>query len=99
MTPEKREEQFRKEFERRRSRQLAGIALVVFLLVSLLWKIGHPGFLLRELSRSAAAVLELVTIAAFLLFSALNWRCPACGRYLGPNINIRGCRKCGARLQ
>jgi hypothetical protein len=96
---QKREEEVLKEFERRRSRQLTAIVLALFLLFSLLWKIGHPGILLGELSRSAATVLEVILIAAFVLFSAFNWRCPACGRYLGPNINPRGCRNCRARLR
>lgn len=99
MTFEKREDHVLKEFERRKSRQLTAIVLALFLLFSLLWKIRHPGIVLGELSRPAAFVLELILIAAFVLFSALNWRCPACGRYLGPNISPRGCRKCGARLR
>ena len=88
-----------REFRRRKTRQVYAVILVVFLLVSLVWKMGHPGFFLGGLSRPTVSLLELIVIAGFLLFSAVNWRCPACGRYLGANIDSRGCRKCGAKLQ
>lgn len=99
MTKENRERQVIREFGRRRARQLAAVVAVIFLMISLLWKMGHPGVLLGELSRSTVTALEVILIAGFVLFSSLNWRCPACGRYLGADINPRGCRKCGARLR
>lgn len=88
-----------REFRRRKARQVYAIILAVFLLISLVWKMGHPGFFLGELSRPTVSLLEIIVIAGFLLFSTVNWRCPACGRYLGPDIDPRGCRKCGAKLQ
>jgi hypothetical protein len=88
-----------REFRRRKTRQVYAIFLTVFLLISLVWKVGHPGFFLGELSRPTVSLLEVIVIAGFLLFSAANWRCPVCGRYLGPDINSRGCRKCGTKLQ
>jgi hypothetical protein len=40
-----------------------------------------------------------VLIAAFICFSAFNWRCPLCKKYLGSNINRHICKHCGTRLR
>jgi rRNA maturation endonuclease Nob1 len=40
-----------------------------------------------------------VVIIAFIGFSAFNWRCPSCKRYLGADINRHMCKKCGTRLR
>ncbi len=99
MASRKQEGEIFREFKRRRTRQLTAIALALFSLLSLAWKLNHPGLLLGELSRTTVTALEIIFIAAFALFSGLNWRCPACNRYLGRDINPPGCRKCGARLR
>ena len=41
----------------------------------------------------------LVLVVGALIFSFLNWRCPACKGYLGKAISPRFCVKCGAVLQ
>jgi len=40
-----------------------------------------------------------VTILAVLIFSLINWRCPACRAYIGKKWNPRFCSKCGTQLQ
>jgi Zn finger protein HypA/HybF involved in hydrogenase expression len=40
-----------------------------------------------------------VSIASFLVFTSLNWRCPACNKNLGADIHRRVCKKCGSRLR
>lgn len=45
----------------------------------------------------ATAVFALV--AGALGFSLRNWRCPACGGYLGKAISPKFCSKCGVPLQ
>lgn len=87
-----------RRFRHRRSRQLAAIAAVIVLLVSILWKMNHPGVLTGEISRTVALFLEGALIAAFLFYSAYNWRCPSCGRYLGGDISPSRCRACGIRF-
>jgi hypothetical protein len=44
-----------------------------------------------------AAIITL-TIGA-LIFSVINWRCPACGKHLGGSIDPRKCQKCGFKFR
>lgn len=87
------------EFRRRKTRQLWAIAVTLFLLVALSWRQSHPGILFGEISSGAVLAGEIVVIAAFIIFSASNWRCPSCGRYLGGDIGRRRCGRCGAHLR
>lgn len=98
MIGQNREKDVIQEFRNRRNRQLAAIAISVFLLIALLWRHSHPGLIFGELSKTAVTIGEIAIIAGFIIFSATNWRCPACGRYLGRDINLRRCRKCRAVL-
>lgn len=41
----------------------------------------------------------LAVVIGVLAFSFRNWRCPACGRYLGREMSPRFCSKCGVALQ
>jgi hypothetical protein len=36
-----------------------------------------------------------VAVAALLLFSLVNWRCPSCNKYLGKGSAPTYCPKCG----
>ncbi len=93
------DEQVILEFRRRRTRQLVAIAVTLFLLVALPWRQSHPGILFGEISSGAVLAGEIVVMAAFIIFSASNWRCPSCGRYLGGDLGRRRCKRCGQRLQ
>lgn len=99
MTLPGREQQKIREFKRRKIRQAWAVGIALFLVLSVLWKLNHPGLFTGTLSRSTAFLLEIVIIAAFIAFSALNWRCPSCSRYLGPDIARKVCRHCKTRLQ
>lgn len=84
------------EFSRRKLRQwLLGIPLgVVF--VALLWARRHPDYGLMTLLVPAAAVVGIGSA----VFSYYNWRCPACGGYLGKYAWMRGCcPKCHTALR
>ncbi len=40
----------------------------------------------------------LLFVGLCLAFSHLNWRCPACGRYLGESLDHSHCPGCGISL-
>lgn len=52
-----------------------------------------------EISRHTAFKLQAIVILLFVNFTALNWRCPSCRKYLGHDLGKKICRKCGARLE
>jgi hypothetical protein len=100
MLPRKddKDKQIMREFALRQSRQFlaVSVALLLLLFLALLYKRQD---LFGELSKDAVFAAEIVIFASFIGFSAFNWRCPTCKRYLGHNINRRMCRKCGTRLR
>ena len=91
-------EHIMRDFGLRRGRQQFAIAATLFLLLFLALLHNRPN-LLGEFSKNAAIATQLVVIAAFIGFSAYNWRCPSCNKYLGSYINRRICKQCGTRLQ
>jgi hypothetical protein len=87
-----------KDFQVRQSRQFFAMAITLLLLIFFVLLYKRPD-LFGEISKHTIFAAELVIIAAFIGFSAANWRCPACNKYLGPDINRRVCRKCRTRLR
>ncbi len=87
-----------RDFHARQSRQLVAIAITLFLVMlsAVLYK--RPG-VLGDFSKSALFGAQIVSIASFLVFTSLNWRCPACNKNLGADIHRRVCKKCGSRLR
>lgn len=92
------DEQIRREFVLRRDRQLLAIAIGLILVVFLAMLPNRPD-LMGDFSKSALVGAQIAIIAAFAAFSAFNWRCPSCNKYLGGNINRYKCHKCGTRLR
>lgn len=91
-------EQIRLGFHQLQSRQIIAIAIAMFIvmLCAVLYK--RPG-VLGEYSKAALFSVQVVTIGVFIIFTSYNWRCPACAKFLGADINKHGCRKCGTRLR
>lgn len=87
-----------KEYRARQSRQIIAIAAAIFLVMlgAVLHK--RPD-LIGPIPQSVIFGLQAITIAGFLGYTFVSWRCPACGKRLGSNINRSLCGKCGARLQ
>jgi DMSO reductase anchor subunit len=92
------EERVTKEFRKRQSRQIVAMAIVLFLVLLAAVVHKRPD-IFGEISRPLLFAAQAVGIALFIGFTSMNWRCPACGKYLGGDIYRRFCRKCGARLQ
>lgn len=86
------------EFKRRRTKQI--IAVIPFIAAMI------PLFLLDEAGPAGLFGISSIVIGstciailiAGLIFSVINWRCPACNSYLGKTISPRFCQKCGAQL-
>jgi hypothetical protein len=91
-------DEIKREFRMRQNRQIVAIAAAMFivLLSAVLYK--RPD-LLGAISGRTLFGLQAITIAAFLGFSAYNWRCPSCDSYLGGDLHRQRCGKCGAWLQ
>ncbi len=86
-------ERIKAEYEKRRRRQgalaaasVACLALMVLLFVN--GRTGTPWF-----AAAAAAIAALALAAIF------NWRCPACGVYLGRKPSYDACPRCRAALR
>ncbi|MBI5739322.1 MAG: hypothetical protein HZA16_01265 [Nitrospirae bacterium] len=92
------DKQVTREFWLRQGRQLLAIAAALFLV--LLMAVAHKRHdLFGEYSKNTLIAVQLVVITAFIAFTAFNWRCPACKKYLGRDIYKRGCKHCGTRLR
>jgi hypothetical protein len=90
--------QIMQDFGLRQSRQFLAIAATLFLLLFLALLYKRPD-LFGEFSKDTIFAAQIMLIVAFIGFSAFNWRCPACKKYLGTNINRRICKQCGTRLR
>ena len=90
-------EQIMREFRLRQNRQFLAIALALFLLL-LLALLYTRSDVFGGGSKDAIFGAQFMVIAAFIGFSALNWRCPSCRKYLGSDIRKRVCKHCRARL-
>ncbi len=88
----------KQEFRARQNRQIVAIAAALFtvMLGAVFYK--RPD-ILGAISGQTLFGLQAISIAAFLGYTAYNWRCPSCEKHLGGNINRQRCGKCGARLQ
>ncbi len=90
-------DQIRREFKTRQTRQIIAIAAALFL-VLLSAVIKKRPDLFGSVPSTALFGAQAVVIAAFLGFSAVNWRCPACGKFLGKDLHRSRCGKCGVGL-
>jgi len=98
MIQERDDKQIVRDFRLRQGRQFLAIAVTLLLLLffALLHKRSD---LFGEFSKSTILAAQVVIIAVFIGFSALNWRCPSCKKYLGTNINRPICKHCRIRLR
>ena len=92
------DKQTRQDFEVRQSRQILAIAITLFLVLLLAVIYKRPDRF-GEFSKGTLFGLQVVIISAFIGFTALNWRCPSCKKYLGKDISKRICRHCKTRLR
>ena len=87
------------EFSRRKTRQLLAVIPVIFAIVVFWIQQDNPRASIWGLPSALARSLAMTLMGGALVFSFLNWRCPACGRYLGKTLNPRFCSGCGVQLR
>jgi len=94
MYTEKQKDEFKAKFIQTRRYQVA-------LFVPLVGAVFLLGFSMRHVADLDLQTLVLGTIGLVLAsatFSWLNWRCPACAKYLGKGLSPNHCPKCGVAL-
>jgi hypothetical protein len=87
-----------RDFRSRQNRQFIAIAAALFLVLLSAVIYRRPD-LFGGFPKSTLFGAQIAFIVAFMGFTAFNWRCPSCTKYLGNDINRRMCKKCGARLR
>jgi SNF family Na+-dependent transporter len=99
MIPKKGSDETNRKFAKVRGRQLLGVTVAIWSVVILAVLSRRPD-LFGYIDKVRASFLQVLVILAFVCFSAWNWRCPSCNRYLGAGLTKeRGCRKCGVKLR
>jgi hypothetical protein len=93
-TPEQLAE-FKASFAKRRTRHIASFAAAFG---SMVLMIVLPEPLSFPFGRGGPP-LPFLIVPAFIVFSWINWRCPACNRSLGGEISPKYCSGCGTELQ
>lgn len=87
-----------RDFRARQSRQILAIAAAMFLVLSVAVLHKRPD-IFGAYSKSMLFGAQVGLIAAFFGFTAYNWRCPSCGKFLGNNIHRNRCGRCGTRFR
>ena len=91
--------QFIERYARRRRNQLVvSISLVAIIAGVVLTEDRGRGTILG-LPRDVVGPAFLAIVAAGLLYSFRNWRCPACNSYLGRALKPSYCQDCGVELE
>jgi len=80
--------------ERKRRQALSTIPVGVLALAVVM-----GGGAVVGLGATASLVVVGAVVLGFFGFSLVNWRCPACDRYLGQRLDPRECPSCGQVLR
>jgi hypothetical protein len=98
MMKQKDDKEIMREFGLRQSRQFLAIAVTILLILFIVL-LSKRYDLFGEFPKDAILGAEILVIASFIGFSAFNWRCPSCNKYLGSDIHRHICKKCRTRLR
>lgn len=91
--------EFKRLFSKRRKRQILLAVPLFAAVIAVAVQRDSTSPEILGISPAIYGPLFLVLVIAALVFSFMNWRCPACNGYLGRTISPRFCAKCGAVLQ
>ncbi len=92
------QEKIIRTFRVRQNRQILAIAAALFL-VLLTAVVYKRSDLFGVFPKNLLFGIQAVVIGGFIGFSAVNWRCPSCNKFLGRDVHQDACRRCGARLR
>lgn len=95
---EQQQVEIKTEFATRRRRQILTAVPSLAVLVALALQ-GDSGATLLGLGPDVWPFVAAAVIVGAVAFSLVNWRCPACHKYLGKSINPAFCSKCGVPLR
>jgi hypothetical protein len=95
---EPQKEYFKAMFARRRRHQLVVAVPAMIAIVALILGDEPGAGAVYGLPVAIWAPALAIVVGTALVFSFLNWRCPACNRYLGRGLNPRFCPRCGVQL-
>jgi hypothetical protein len=87
------------EFRKRERRQLLAVLPLMLAVVAAKLAHDHPGGTVFAQPAWSFYVLAIALVVGSVLFALLNWRCPACGRYLGHGPVQGACPRCRRRLR
>jgi len=76
------------------------ITIIVFAVAFFaFWFTNNRDYFSNDNTRVYIVYLICAVSIGGLLASIINWRCPACNKYLGRSMDPKVCRKCGVKLQ
>jgi hypothetical protein len=87
--------EFKASFAKRRTRHIAGFVLTMG---SILLMVVLPESLSFPFGQGYPPLPFLIG-PVFIIMSIFDWRCPACGKNCGGELNPRYCSKCGIAFQ
>lgn len=92
----KQEAEFRRRFVEKQRFQVAGYVPAVGAVVLVVLAVRYVPDVSEEAGTIFFGTLGLLLASA--LFTWRNWRCPACGKFLGLGLSPTDCPKCGVTL-
>jgi hypothetical protein len=90
---------FRDAYAKRRRNQLIVTVPLVAVIAAFAFTEDRGGGTALGLPPQLAGPIVILVVAAVLIFSFRNWRCPACNKYLGRSTNPKYCQRCGIELR
>jgi hypothetical protein len=88
---------FKEVYARQFRKQLVMMGVLAAALVALAFT--DDGGTFFGVTDNVLGPIAVVVMVGATVFSALNWRCPACRMGLGKGFNPKQCRRCGIELR
>jgi Na+/citrate or Na+/malate symporter len=84
-------------YQKRRKRQIV-LTFVLVPLIALALMVQYKFVSLGSL-KDLFGMVFFGCVVLGIAFSFINWRCPACNKYLGRELNLLCCKGCGADFE